>query len=391
MQQYRAIYFGNDTNSPALFMQDPSLYWKLRPGVDLQFRGTRVRTNTDGCRGPELLGSRRNILCIGDSTVFGWGVEESESYPSILGGLLNEPAGSNAKWQVVNAGVPGYSSYQMVLAVPKLLDKWKPEVVVLCVGNNDSWPAEESDRAIGESHRWSIRFQEVMSASRFALWLRETLNPQTPRPFIAESLAGAAPRVSTADFTNNVHTLIRAAHGRNAKVIIVEPPVNLYKPPFVSRKMPDLDLWADWSRDVHRLAITGRTEEAIRAADAQLQATPRNVYALWLKGFAVTASGRIKEGRELLEQALEFHPFPEGCRRTYRDFLARVAGDENCDYVPVNRLFMALEMENGPMGRLYLDPCHPTPEGHRLIALVIRDLVQPGAAGNGGRGEKREH
>jgi len=376
LQQYRAIYFGNDTNSPALFIQDPALYWKLRPHVSLQFRGVKVQTNMDGCRASDFATNCRNILCIGDSTTFGWGVEGPECFTSILEKLLNESAGTNTHWQVINAGVPGYSSYQMRLAATELISRWQPEVVIVCAGNNDSWPAAQSDRAIGESQRWMIRFQNIMSYSRFAIWLREAVNPQSPRPFIAESLTGASPRVSTADFTNNIRQLITGANEKRAQVIVMEPPVNLYKPPFVSRKLPDLDLWADWCRDVYRLANNGKADEAIDAAEAQLRTTPRNVYALWLKGYAMTAAGRIREGREYLELALECHPFPEGCRRTYREFLSKVAGEQGCGYLSVNQLLLAEEIKQGPMGRMYLDPCHPTPEGHKLIAYALKDMIK---------------
>jgi len=203
------------------------------------------------------------------------------------------------------------------------------------------------------------------------------LNPQSEKPFIAESLLGASQRVSAAEYADNVRELVRSARRRRARVIVMEPPVNLYTPPFASQRLPGGERWERWCRDAAKLVDAGSIDAAMNAVEAELKTQPRNVYALWMKGYAMTKAGRIREGREFLEQALEAHPFPESCRRSYREVLSAVAGEERADYLPVNELFLASGLKEGAPSRLYLDHCHPTPAGHRLIAMALRELIVP--------------
>ena len=69
------------------------------------------------------------ILAFGDSLTRGYGVSASESYPSILSELLHV--------NVVNEGIAGELSEQGLERLGALLDKYKPQILVLCHGAND--------------------------------------------------------------------------------------------------------------------------------------------------------------------------------------------------------------------------------------------------------------
>lgn len=69
------------------------------------------------------------ILAFGDSLTYGSGAKRNESYPYVLQKLLNR--------QVINAGIPGELSYQGLLRLPDLLDKFQPKLLILCHGAND--------------------------------------------------------------------------------------------------------------------------------------------------------------------------------------------------------------------------------------------------------------
>src|SRR6266404_2954305 len=89
LRQYRGLYFGSDPSSPRLFMTDPRLHWRLRPGVDLTFLGTHVQTDAAGFRtSPGLAAGRRTVLCLGDSATFGWLVEGEQTFAAELQRLL---------------------------------------------------------------------------------------------------------------------------------------------------------------------------------------------------------------------------------------------------------------------------------------------------------------
>lgn len=69
------------------------------------------------------------ILAFGDSLTFGTGTSKDKSYPSILNNLT----GIN----VINEGIPGEVSAKGEARLDRLLDKHKPDLVILCHGGND--------------------------------------------------------------------------------------------------------------------------------------------------------------------------------------------------------------------------------------------------------------
>jgi lysophospholipase L1-like esterase len=91
---------------------------------------------------PELPDGIRRIICLGDScTFFG-----QPSYPAVLEVLMNcDLPGKN--WQVINAGVPAYSSLQGFNYLQTRLIDYEPNIVTVYFGWNDHWLAHERSDA----------------------------------------------------------------------------------------------------------------------------------------------------------------------------------------------------------------------------------------------------
>lgn len=108
-------------DSGDLPVTDPVLGWVSRPhykspahntlehGIRRNFAETGIRTG--------------QILAVGDSFTEGWEVDDDETWPAYL-----EKATGKA---VVNAGVGGYGTDQIVLRAEKMLDIVKPKVLVV--------------------------------------------------------------------------------------------------------------------------------------------------------------------------------------------------------------------------------------------------------------------
>lgn len=107
----------------------------LQPG----FEGSECRVNSAGFRGEELPDgwSQGSLLvAVGESSTFGWGVRETESYPAILQQRLNHDA-SERSLLVLNAGVPSYTSPQVLVYLKEILARCKPIGVIASVLWND--------------------------------------------------------------------------------------------------------------------------------------------------------------------------------------------------------------------------------------------------------------
>lgn len=105
----------------ALFHHDPELGWAGRPGAQGTFAGTdfsvEIRLDSLGHRNgvsPRRAGAR-NVLLVGDSFPWGWGVELDESMGSAM--MRADPSTN-----VYSLAAPGYGPDQSLLSLDRFLE-----------------------------------------------------------------------------------------------------------------------------------------------------------------------------------------------------------------------------------------------------------------------------
>lgn len=90
----------------------------------------RVKTNSIGLRGGEIQAKDERtfrILGVGDSFVFGEGVQNQESFLKTLEASLTK----DFRVEVINAGIPGYGTRQEAVLVQRLVPQLRPDLVIL--------------------------------------------------------------------------------------------------------------------------------------------------------------------------------------------------------------------------------------------------------------------
>ena len=113
--------------------EHPTRGWILPPGVEMVETGVRTRVNRLGLRGaevPEVLrpGEVR-ILTLGDSSVFGYGVEEHQVFEQIAATVLHTFWGVPVRG--FNGGTPGYTSVQALATLKEVGPVIQPTFVVI--------------------------------------------------------------------------------------------------------------------------------------------------------------------------------------------------------------------------------------------------------------------
>jgi len=178
---------------------------------------TDFQTNEVGLRDSDIRddGSVR-ILALGDSCTWGWAVAQSETYPSVLQALLNGRPGST-RYRVINAGWPGYSSYQGLVYLREFGLSFDPAIVIIGFGFNDAYRPGDIEQEIEWQRRW-LAVLEVddffMSYSRFWRWLRWQTVPANPH--LDSRLVGSPEK-----YKENMGRIVELVRERGGKPLLV--------------------------------------------------------------------------------------------------------------------------------------------------------------------------
>jgi len=221
---------------------DPYLFWVLKPNLrDLRVAGTSPEgdridfafsTNALGLRGREVTpkGQRMRVLAIGDSCTFGLGVNDADAWPAQLQCMLDENGGG-AQWDVINAGVYGYSAFQGLRYLERMGFALKPDVIIVQFWANDAERWSLSDREV--ARRLALtRWEAPLMRSRFYCWLKQTMQRTDFGRILAPD--GPVVRESVDEFAQTLRAIRDSGTTRGIKTLFVEWPVReqVQRPPF---------------------------------------------------------------------------------------------------------------------------------------------------------------
>ena len=120
---------------PVGFQPHPWLVGVPIPGISLSEGQKVIRHNPHGTRGrdfkPGVHAGTRRIVTLGGSTTYCAGVSEGETWPEIL------EADLGPGFEVINLGVPGYTTVENLIQTALLLSDLEPDVAIYYEGWND--------------------------------------------------------------------------------------------------------------------------------------------------------------------------------------------------------------------------------------------------------------
>jgi lysophospholipase L1-like esterase len=122
---------------------DPVLSYRQAPSTTHRYQGVEVRYNEAGLRdGPIAPKADREwrVLMLGDSLVFGWGVEQEKTFSAVLERLLAEEL--HRPVRVINAGVCSYNTVTELAWLRRDGLALQPDLVVLVYVTNDIAPID---------------------------------------------------------------------------------------------------------------------------------------------------------------------------------------------------------------------------------------------------------
>jgi len=108
-----------------------------------------ITTNAEGLRGtreyaPAKPAGTRRVVLLGDSFVFGFGVEDGETFAARL-------EAADPHLEALNFGVPGYGVDQMLVLYRKIASQYAADVVVVGIYQEDFWRATRAFADSGQA------------------------------------------------------------------------------------------------------------------------------------------------------------------------------------------------------------------------------------------------
>jgi lysophospholipase L1-like esterase len=230
--------------NPAPVRADPDLLWSNEPNarktqpVNPRPLGREpawtAEINSEGFRGAERSASADRatylILCIGDSITFGFGVDQNDSWPEQLARRLREHHPGPA-FEVINAGVPGWSWLQGLRFLEMRGLDLDPDFVVIGHGTNDQLLAaritdEERLTSLGGPFERAMRrlASRLVNTSLYRLLGRTPDSSESGNsPGCTEQIArrGSCRRVSLEQIEAAVEKLAHTVRTAGADLLVV--------------------------------------------------------------------------------------------------------------------------------------------------------------------------
>lgn len=218
---------------------DQDYFWDTKKNIHTTFYGSNVRTNIDGLRHEDnhYTTNKIRILNMGASPTFGWGVNDDETYSS----LLQQELGS--KYEVINAGVIGHSSFQAKKKIINLIKTTRPHIITFAYVINDVDRLRFAQNNYTEDSKTPSptflfsKMTNLVHQTNFFWQMNQLFSHLKNKSTSQESfihLSSAPARVSQEDFIKNIDELIQMARSHHAQVIPLVYPVNIpiTNPPF---------------------------------------------------------------------------------------------------------------------------------------------------------------
>lgn len=179
-------------------IREQPIGYRLQPGLSGHFNGARYEVNALGLRGPEVAvpkpAGEKRVLFVGDSVVFGVGVNNDETIPAIVESLADQRSSNPDQLRVLNMGVPSYNTEQELIQFETLGQSLQPDAAVLLFSPND---IEPKNWAFSGKDSWVFSFIQrsyALSLTMIAVYRVRELTRSSPAVSSTATMSKEDPR-----------------------------------------------------------------------------------------------------------------------------------------------------------------------------------------------------
>ena len=361
----------------------------LYPG----FRPCRITKN----KSPNTI----RIFILGGSTTFGLYVGADAAFPAViekkLRGLLKD-----RDVDVINLGCPGLPNTRVANLLDTVLTL-DPDLVIVYAGHNEMLEGNMDDASrFGFSSKLRVALLSISSIFAWANYAVSNLGESQAYDVVKEEVAALeAGKILVYDplkvpsdqcrlpsdeflysvassYGANVQTTILKAREARVPIMFVLPISNLLVPPAVPARddsSEQMEVLQSLVVDARHALKKGRIKKAMDDLDRALELSPRHAMTRYLRGCTFMALGYREQALAELQIACDFDFYMmHRITSQLESAMIRAVEGLNTQWVDLRSTFRK-EISVASSQKLFVDHCHPTKYGHRLIAEQVVPCV----------------
>jgi lysophospholipase L1-like esterase len=204
---------------------DKEKMWKGKRNYNGDFFGAIVQHNDRGFRAIKEY-NNPDVLIMGASPSYGWGVPFEQTYGAII---EKELKALNISGNVINGSVIGYSSFQGKLLLKEILSKVKPRLVILSYVINDVDRYRfYRNNSLPDNEVVAMGLVENLSS----YLLRKSYIVKVYRKYLSNNKSISRPgsvRVTKEQYQSNMEEMVDLVRSIDAVPVFLQIPVNLHE------------------------------------------------------------------------------------------------------------------------------------------------------------------
>ncbi len=341
------------------------LGWIAKSGLDLEFYDTQVFTDQDGIRthDGEPHSKYPNLVTLGPSSAFGWGVEYSQTYSSLVAQkLFNKEIGDS----LLNLSQIGHSSFQGARLYSQVYeDISEAQIFLIAYGVNDldrfrffyASPLKDSTEFSKTKSRPGL---DILNQSNFLVITSFYLNRWLSRFYCGWMTELPQQRVPLEETVQIQTELIRQIQKNGGRVVLVGTPHSYHG--YNSNDILDIE------NDIKAKKI--KNKEQLTAMLKLAETFPHQTMAFYKVMNYYAKRGKCRKAHDFFRKGQLNEPYRVVARiNELNQRLKQLSRDLKIPFIDANHLLLQNKS-------LFVDPVHPNTLGHKKIADLILERLK---------------
>lgn len=318
----------------------------------------------------------QRVFVFGGSTTNGYALSDpvNDNYVTQLGRLLKQNA-PGTKSELINCGGLSYASYRLVDLVDECVH-YSPDLIIVMSGHNEFLEARHyGDLMKSQSVPNQIWFSlRTVRLSHYLVnrFLRPAVALDDGRYVTERYIVRDEKEVrSTHDhYRRNLKQMLAACQKTNVPAILCTCTSNLEYSPFHSKAPHGIsqEEIREFVKKASSELKVGSSEQLLKEAENLLRQEPECAAAYFVRGRCYADMGRMVEAKSDFISARDFDAFPKRSMSSFNKSVRKIALQNRVPLFDAELVFEQKSEHGIPGWNLFVDDCHPTSDGHRIIA-----------------------